>query len=457
MVSLRSLRGFLGTGLILIFPMAALAVTTETIQYNRDIRPILSENCFACHGTDSSSRKAGLRLDRAEDATAPRKDSDPAIVPGHPEKSQLVHRINAPDPDDRMPPEKAHKVLTSGEKALLAKWIKQGAKYQPHWSMVAPVRSPLPSVKNRRWVRTPIDQFILARLEHEGLKPAPEADRRALARRVTLDLTGLPPTPEEVENFVNDHSENAYEKLVDRLLDSPHYGEQRARYWLDLARYGDSNGIHIDNYREIWPYRDWVINAYNRNEPFDQFTIEQLAGDLLPNATLDQKIASGFNRCNITTSEGGAIDEEYYVLYARDRTETTGQTWLGLTVGCAVCHDHKYDRFSQKEFYELSAFFNNTTQKAMDGNVKDTPPVIFVPAVQDRARWDALSSEREKTNKKLEARRKLARPDFEQWLAQANASHFTRNLPHDAPLLVAPLNDNAQAIKISLKGQEKSL
>ena len=228
-------------------------------------------------------------------------------------------------------------------------------------------------MKDASWPRNAIDRFLLAKMEERGLKPSPEADRRTLARRVSLDLTGLPPTPAVVEEFVNDTTPDAYEKYVDRLLASSGWGEHRARYWLDAARYADTHGIHFDNYREIWSYRDWVIKAFNANMPFDQFTVEQLGGDLLPNRTLEQQVASGFNRCNITTNEGGAIDEEYLVLYARDRTETVSQTFMGLTTGCAVCHDHKFDPISQREFYELAAFFNNTTQNAMDGNIKDTP------------------------------------------------------------------------------------
>ncbi len=285
--------------------MSSVGAATAPLQYNHDVRPILAENCFPCHGPDSAARKAGLRLDRFDGATAALKDDTHAIVPGKADQSELIRRVTATD-DDVMPPAKTQKTLTAQEKQTLARWIADGAKYQPHWSFIPPVRGELPRVRNSRWVRNPIDAFILARLETEGLKPAPEADRRTLIRRVTLDLTGLPPTPEEVEAFVKDKSPNAYEKVVDRLLASPRYGEHRARYWLDAARYGDSNGIHFDNYREIWSYRDWVINAFNRNEPFDQFTIEQLAGDLMPHHTLDQDIATGFNRCNITSNEGGA-------------------------------------------------------------------------------------------------------------------------------------------------------
>jgi hypothetical protein len=457
MASVSGFRRFTCFGLVVLICGSA-GGASNPLRYNRDIRPIFSENCFACHGTDSAARKAGLRLDRVEDATAPRKDSDPAITPGHPEKSAMVKRINADDPDDIMPPPKSHKKLTSEQKATLRKWITEGAKYEPHWSMVPPVRPVLPLVKNDRWCHNPIDFFILARLEKEGLAPAAEADRRSLARRVTLDLTGLPPTTEELDRFLTDDSPDAYEHLVDRLLASPNWGEHRARYWLDLARYADSNGIHIDNYREIWPYRAWVINAFNKNMPFDEFTIEQLAGDLLPNPTMDQKIATGFNRCNITTSEGGAIDEEYYVLYARDRTEATAQTWLGLTAGCAVCHDHKYDRFSQKEFYSMSAFFNNTTQKAMDGNVKDTPPVMFVPAEKDLPRWQALSKDRNRVKDKLEKRRKAAKPDFEKWVSNDPVRTFTGNLPKDEPVFRAALDDDkATNVTFVIGDKEKTI
>jgi hypothetical protein len=449
-------------GTVLICSFSALAGKTPAaakLEYNRDIRPILSENCFPCHGTDSASRKAGLRLDRFEDATALDQDKTLPIVPGHPEKSELIRRIFAPETDDdHMPQKKSHKVLTAEQKETLKQWIADGAKYQEHWSYIAPVRPELPKVKNKKWVKNPIDNFILARLEKEGLKPAPEADRRTLARRVSLDLTGLPPSPEEVDAFVKDKSPNAYEKLVDHFLASPHWGEHRGRYWLDLARYGDSNGIHIDNYREIWSYRDWVIKAFNRNERFDQFSIDQLAGDLIPNHTLDQEIATGFNRCNITTSEGGAIDEEYYVLYTRDRTETTSQVWLGLTAGCAVCHDHKFDRFSQKDFYSLSAFFNNTTQKAMDGNVQNTPPVVTVPMEEDRAKWEAIEPRLKKTEAKLQARRQSATNDFKSWLPTAKAKMFTKHLPQDEPAFRALLDENQKSnLTVHVNGQPREI
>lgn len=416
------------------------AASKTAPEYNRDVRPILAENCFVCHGADSASRKAKLRLDSFEEAAVKREGFDPVIIPGKPGESEVMRRV-LDNGEDIMPPEDSHKKLTAEQKDILKRWIASGAKYQPHWSFIAPVKAPLPKVKDARWVKNPVDQFILARLEKEKLKPAPEADRRTLARRLSFDLTGLPPKPEEVEAFVNDKSADSYEKLVDRWMALLQWGEHRGRYWLDAARYADSHGIHFDNFREMWTYRDWVINAFNSNMPFDQFTIENLAGDLLPKATLEQKIASGFNRCNITTSEGGAIDEEYLVLYARDRTDTTSQVWLGLTAGCAVCHDHKYDPLSQKEFYQLSAFFNNTTQKAMDGNAKDTPPAIIVALPGERERWNALQGEMGLAETRVEKRKKEARPDFDSWLLNPDLSKLDAQVTSEAMLFHAELSD----------------
>ncbi|HEY1191580.1 MAG TPA: DUF1553 domain-containing protein [Gemmata sp.] len=422
------------------------------IEYNRDIRPILAETCFACHGPDSAARKAGLRLDQREAAI-----EAGAIVPGKPDKSALVARIHADGEPELMPPVKTNKKLTAAQRALLAKWIEAGAEYQPHWSFIPPVRPAVPEVKDKSWVRTPIDAFVLARLEAAGLKPAPEADRRTLARRLALDLTGLPPEPEDVEAFVADKDANYYEKFVDKMMASPHWGEHRGRYWLDYARYADTHGIHFDNFREVWAYRDWVISAFNRNLPFDQFTIEQLAGDLLPNPTLDQRVATGFNRCNITTNEGGVIAEEYVVLYARDRTETTSQVWMGLTTGCAVCHDHKYDPISQRDFYSLSAFFNNTTQNAMDGNVPNTPPIIQVPKPEDRARFDALGQEMAAAKAKVDARKSAARANFAEWLKTAKAEDFAGKIPTQGLVFHAPLKEGKGkeiAVRIGDKEQK---
>jgi cytochrome c553 len=410
----------------------------ETVQFNRDVRPILSQNCFRCHGPDSASRKAELRLDRREDA-----ETSGAIVAGDPDASELVRRIFADDAAELMPPPETHLELTAEQKDLLKRWVAEGAKYEAHWSLIAPQRPALPAVRQSNWVRNPIDRFILAQLEANGLTPAPEADRRILARRLSLDLTGLPPSVESVERFVADTSVNAYEKLVEEYLGSPQWGEHRGRYWLDAARYADTHGIHFDNYREIWAYRDWVIGAFNRNLPFDQFTIEQLAGDLLPQPTLDQQIASGFNRCNITTNEGGVIPEEYLVLYTRDRTETTSAVWMGLTTGCAVCHDHKFDAITQREFYELAAFFNNSTQGAMDGNIKDTPPIVTVPQMSDRQRWEALPQELASAQAQVEQRKGEARPSFEKWLQAADSGAMLAMIPQQELLAHLTLHEGS--------------
>ena len=361
-------------GLVLLAPILAAGV-----DFQKEVRPILSNNCFACHGPDKESRMANLRLDRQEDARA-------AL-------GKVMERITAEKPARRMPPPYSHKTLTSQQIETLKRWIAEGAPWKEQWAFIAPVRPAVPAVKSAEWVRNPIDAFILAKLETAGLKPAPEADKRKLARRVALDLIGLPPTPAEVDAFVRDSSADSYEKLIDHFMASPHYGEHRARYWLDAARYADTHGIHVDNYREMWPYRDWVIQAFNKNMPFDRFTIEQLAGDLLPNRTLDQQIASGFNRCNVTTNEAGIIAEEFEAIYSKDRADTTGAVWLGLTVGCATCHDHKFDPISQRDHYTLEAFFRNTTQPVMDGNVSDTPPIVVVPRASDRKRWFAVQQE----------------------------------------------------------------
>jgi hypothetical protein len=424
----RKAHGFgllAATGTALAFWVgSALGADGLKLEYNRDIRPILAENCFPCHGPDSAARKADLRLDRRDDAV----DAG-AIDPDDPGSSELLARINAKDPKQLMPPPVTTKTLTDQQKDALRRWITEGATYQPHWSLIPPARPAPPQPRERSWARNAIDQFILARLEQNGLSPAPEADRRTLARRLCLDLTGLPPAPELVEAFVTNPSSSAYDDLVTRLLDSPRWGEHRARYWLDAARYADTNGYHFDNYREAWAYRDWVISAFDRNLPFDRFTIEQLAGDLLPGHTLDQQVASGFNRCNMTTNEGGVIPEEYKVLYARDRTETVSTVWMGLTAGCAVCHDHKFDPISQREFYALSAFFNNTTQPTMDGNVKDTPPTIFVPDAADRDRWQAVSAYLADARSQLDARKTSARPEFDRWLADAKADLLAASMP----------------------------
>jgi hypothetical protein len=373
------------------------------VDFNRQIRPILSDNCFFCHGPDEKHREAALRLDQKEGAFA-KRDGDAVIIPSDSAASALFKRITTEDADERMPPAESGKKLTAEQIAHIKRWIDEGAKWQEHWAFVAPQRPEVPQQGGEQKAegisQNAVDAFIAAKLWREKLVLSPEADRVTLIRRVTLDLTGLPPTLEEVDAFLNDAATNAYEKVVDRLLTSRRYGEQMARHWLDLARYGDTHGLHLDNEREIWPYRDWVIKAYNENLPYDLFVTYQLGGDLLPNATLDQRVATGFNRCNVTTSEGGAIDEEYYVRYNVDRVDTTGTVFMGLTLGCAVCHDHKYDPITQREFYGLFAFFNSTPEGAMDGNVLDPPPVVKLRPPEQERRLQKL-------NKKLSSLRNL--------------------------------------------------
>jgi hypothetical protein len=373
------------SGLLAFVLLPHFARADGKLDFNRDVRPILSDKCFACHGPDTSKVKGKLRLD-VRDIAVKRG----AFVPGKPDESELIRRIVAADADEMMPPPKSNKHLTAAEKQTLKRWIAEGAEYRAHWAFTTPRLPPLPAVKNTAWLRNPIDQFLLARLEQEGLQPATEASRTALLRRVTLDLTGLPPTPAEVDAFLQDTSPDAYEHVVDRLLRSPRYGEHMARYWLDAARYGDTHGMHLDNYREMWPYRDWVIGAFNRNLPYDRFLVEQLAGDLLPGATLEQQVATGFLRCHVTTSEGGSIDEEVYVRNVVDRVDTNGVVLFGMTFGCARCHDHKYDPLSMKEYYSLFAFFNNLDGPALDGNSPQPPPIVRMASPPQKSRLDAL-------------------------------------------------------------------
>jgi hypothetical protein len=370
-------------------PLVVLSLSAqERVDFRREVRPILSDSCFHCHGPDKETRMAGLRLDVKAEAFAKRKSGAP-IVAGKPEESLILKRILHEKTALRMPPVSSHKTLTKSQVDVLQRWIAQGADWQEHWAFVPPVKVNPPEVSGMGV----IDRFLLARLNAAGLKYGMEADRKTLARRVSLDVTGLPPEPAEVEAFLKDSRPDAYERYVDRMLSSPHYGEHRARYWLDAARYADTHGLHIDNYREIWHFRDWVIQAFNRNVKFDVFTREQLAGDLLPGATKEQLIASGFHRNNVTTNEGGVIEDEVAAMYAKDRVDTTSTVFLGLTVGCATCHDHKFDPITQKDFYAMSAFFRNTTQKPLDGNISDTPPVIFLPKPADEARWKAVDPE----------------------------------------------------------------
>jgi mono/diheme cytochrome c family protein len=348
------------------------------VDFNHDIRSILSSRCFKCHGPDL--KKAGLDLQSRETATRQLKSGDYAVVPGKSAESALIERVSSPDDDIRMPPKGKAERLTPDQIAKLRAWIDQGAKWEEHWAYVKPQRPPLPEVRQKSWVRNGIDHFVLARLEKEGLTPSPDADRATLIRRVSLDLTGLPPTLAQVDAFLQDESPNAYERVVDRLLASEHYGERQALPWLDEARYADTNGYEKDDRRTMWPYRDWVINAFNRDLPFDQFTIEQIAGDLLPGAMREQKIATGFHRNTMVNTEGGTNDEEFRVAALIDRVNTTMEVWMGTTMGCAQCHNHKYDPFTQAEYYKLFAFFNNTEDRG-----RSDEPILELPTPAEAA------------------------------------------------------------------------
>ncbi len=343
------------------------------LDFGRDIRPILADNCFRCHGPDPKQRQAGLRLDLPEDATKRQESGLVAVVPGHVEKSALITRIMTTDETERMPPADSNKVLTDAQKDLLKRWIQEGAGYAQHWSFVPPHKSPLPKIANEKWSQNEIDRFVLARFEAEKLSPSTAADRRTLIRRLSLDLTGLPPSAEEVAAFVNDADPKSVERLVDRLLKSPHFGERLALEWLDAARYADTNGFSIDGGRHMWLWRDWVIQAFNSNMPYDRFLLEQIAGDHLPNPTPSMLIATGFQRNNMVTHEGGTIPEENLTNYNVDRVKTLGEAVLGLTLACAQCHDHKYDPITQRDYFQLFAYFNSVSDIGLDGNAGKNP------------------------------------------------------------------------------------
>lgn len=366
----------LGLGIMHSAQAADIVRQVKRLDFNRDVRPILSDKCFRCHGPDEKTREADLRLDRAEEAMAEQMSGLRAIVPGDLENSELIRRISTEEEWERMPPADSELSLSPDEIETLQTWILQGAEYAPHWSFVKPARPKLPRLDNSRWCKNPIDHFIVRRLRQEGIQPSPEADKRTLIRRVSFDLNGLPPTIEEVNAFLADDQPDAYERLVDRLLGSTRYGERMAMYWLDLARYADSDGYEKDGHREMWPYRDWVINAFNENQAFDEFTIEQLAGDLLPGANRSQRVASAFNRNGPTTSEGGANPDEYAAKYAVDRLSTTSTVWLGLTMQCAECHDHKYDPLSTKDFYRMFGLFNQVPEDPISKSVAPAPSIL---------------------------------------------------------------------------------
>lgn len=406
-------------------PLVALLLTlrcagtfaADQVDFSRDVLPILSDRCYSCHGPDEAARKAKLRLDTREGAFAARKDRV-TISPGKPSESELVRRINSHDADEVMPPGSLNRPLSREQIALLTAWVEQGAAWGKHWAFVAPTQPVVPQVKQAAWVKNPVDAFVLARLEHEGLAPSVEADRPTLIRRVTLDLTGLPPTPAEVESFVTDSAPDAYEKLVDRLLASPRYGERMAVDWLDLARYADTHGYQMDRYRAMWPYRDWVIAAFNQNLPYDQFATWQLAGDLLPNSTKPQRLATAFNRLHMQNEEGGIVAEEFRVAYVVDRVNTYATTFLALTTECSRCHDHKFDPITQKDFYSLFAFFQNIDESGQTTYFTDATPVpalLLSTAGQDAELAD-LRQQIAHAEEKLKSLRQSSTDDFSRWL-----------------------------------------
>jgi hypothetical protein len=370
------------TALVLLFPLSGGHLCAAGVDFNRDIRPIFSDHCYACHGPDQNTRRAELRLDSRESAL---ESEAPVIIPGQPDLSHLIERITSSDPSEVMPPEKHNKPLSPAQIDLLVRWVQEGAPWQDHWAFQPPKSPPPPTVQQSDWPIQPIDSFLLERIERAGLQPAPDANPTTLLRRVTFDLTGLPPTPDEVDAFLTDASPEAYERVVNRLLASPHYGERMAVNWLDLARYADTSGYHFDGVRFMWLWRDWVIRAFNDNKPFDTFTIEQLAGDLLPNPTRDQRIATGFVRNNMTNDEGGADPDEYLNKYVADRVNTLGNVWLGLTVACAECHDHKFDPLRTKEYYQFYAFFHNVPEPGLDRIRTDNPPPRLPVPTTDQA------------------------------------------------------------------------
>ncbi|MGA2987368.1 MAG: DUF1553 domain-containing protein [Terriglobia bacterium] len=399
--------------------VTAAQTAVKPADFNRDIRSILSDTCFKCHGPDEKQRMANLRLDDTEGLFADRGGYR-IIVPGNAAQSKLYQKISSTDDSFRMPPSYSGRTLTAKQIELIKEWIDQGAKWEMLWSFVPPKRPSVPEVKEKEWTRNPIDNFVLARLESEGLKHSPPADKATLLRRVYFDLTGLPPTPAEIDAFVADRSPAAYEKRVDELLASPHYGERMAMPWLDLARYADTQGYHIDPLRHMSPWRDWLIRSFNQNLPYDEFIVEQIAGDLMPNATQDQKIASGFNRNHMINFEGGAIPAEYHVEYVVDRVSTTSTAFLGLTMGCARCHDHKFDPITQKDFYRFAAFFNTVPERGLDGRMGNAVPVLPLPSPDQEEKLESLKTQIARTLAALPEKEILAQRN--EWQKSALAS-----------------------------------
>lgn len=436
------MRCFFIAASLVACPALSIAAENTGPDFSTQIRPILAQHCFACHGADEESRAADLRLDIQADAF----DAG-AIIEGDSKNSPIIDRIFSHEEDVVMPPPELKKPLSAKQKQLLVDWVNAGAEYEDHWAFVAPKPVEVPTVQNKAWASNTIDRFVLSRLQNANLNPAEEVDSRILFRRLHLDITGLPPTVQQTDQFEKEYandSESTLSAWIDRLMATTSWGEHRGRYWLDAARYGDTHGLHFDNYREMWPYRDWVIRSFNRNQPFDEFTVEQIAGDLLPTPSTDQLIATGFQRCNITTNEGGTIDEENLANYAIDRVQTLGWVYLGLTTNCAQCHDHKFDPISHEDYYSLSAYFRNTTQKPKDGNVKDgRGPVLQVPRPEDRERWNALPTEIAAAKKQQKQYRNQAQPAFQNWLATAKPEEIQTSVASQGLQLHIPFDEGS--------------
>ena len=422
---------------------AVLASLPETVDYNFHIKPILSDRCFTCHGPDPGTREADLRLDTPEGFVEKlgEEKNRQAIVRGKPHKSELIKRINHEDPNEVMPPPESNLALTDLEKALLEKWIDQGAEWKSHWAFSAPTKKSVSKKRSAGEINNEIDQHILVELERNGLSPSPRADKETLIRRVTFDLTGLPPTLEEIDAFLMDSSDTAYEKVVDRLLASKAYGERMASDWMDVSRYADTGGYQSDRLRRMWPWRDWVIDAYNDNLPYDEFVTWQLAGDLLPDPTRDQQMATAFNRNHRQTEEGGSIEEEFRTEYVADRAMTTATAFLGLTMDCARCHDHKYDPISQKEYYAFSGFFNQIDESGQTSHFTDAVPVptMLLPSEEEEAQLNTINTQITASEKQLESQRNTERPAFENWLTELSSTSIP-NLPVKGLVAHLPLD-----------------
>ncbi len=451
--AVRRVCGLLATASWVAFSFAATAHAEQPLDFNRDIRPILSENCFYCHGQDGQKREADLRLDDRQAAI----DAG-AIVPGEPGPSTLLGRIHSTDPDVLMPPPDSNRRLSDAQKKMLDRWIKEGAEYEPHWAFTPPERPTPPEVKQADWVRNDIDRFVLAKIEAAGLAPSPEAHRSTLIRRLHADLIGLPPTPAEVDAFVADPDPCAYELLVDRLLASPHYGERMALPWLDTARYADSNGFQQDGDTWQWIWRDWVVKALNADMPFDQFSIEQLAGDLLPDATNEQKIASGFNRNHLLNGEGGAIAEEQRFNTLFDRVDTTSTTWLGLTMACAQCHDHKYDPMTRTDYYGLLDAFNRVPETGAPSRfsvrIRVAPPVLELPTEENSKRLAELEAAMKAVENEAQPVLDALYASWKEGLFSDGEAADGKDLPRNlTPLLRKPEAERTEADKKSIESQ----